>query len=60
LSRGRNLAARVDEAVRPLANDPRITFFVGKLDKALDEGTARGWTIVDMKQHWTKVFAFEP
>ncbi|HEY4141744.1 MAG TPA: HAD family hydrolase [Pseudolabrys sp.] len=33
---------------------------VGKLDKALDEGTAKGWTIVDMKRDWKKVFAFEP
>jgi phosphoglycolate phosphatase-like HAD superfamily hydrolase len=32
---------------------------VGKLDKALDEGRAKGWTIVDMKQDWKKVFAFE-
>jgi phosphoglycolate phosphatase-like HAD superfamily hydrolase len=33
---------------------------IGKLDKALDEGLRRGWTIVDMKQDWRKVFAFEP
>jgi hypothetical protein len=33
---------------------------VGRLDKALDEGIAKGWTIVDMKKDWTKVFAFEP
>lgn len=32
---------------------------IGKLDKALDEGTARGWTIVDMKRDWKRVFAFE-
>jgi phosphoglycolate phosphatase-like HAD superfamily hydrolase len=32
---------------------------IGKLDKALDEGTAKGWTIVDMKRDWKKVFAFE-
>lgn len=29
---------------------------VGKLDKALDEATAKGWTIVDMKQDWKAVF----
>src|SRR5262249_24583712 len=29
---------------------------VGRLDKALDEGTTRGWTIVDMKRDWRKVF----
>ena len=33
---------------------------IGKLDKALDEGHAKGWSIVDMKQDWRKVFAFEP
>ena len=33
---------------------------IGRLDKALDEANARGWTIVDMKQDWKKVFAFEP
>lgn len=29
---------------------------VGKLDKALDEATARGWTVVDMKSDWLTVF----
>jgi hypothetical protein len=33
---------------------------IGKLDKALDEGTAKGWTIVDMKRDWRRIFAFEP
>jgi hydroxymethylpyrimidine pyrophosphatase-like HAD family hydrolase len=33
---------------------------IGKLDKALDEGMAKGWTIVDMKRDWKKVFAFQP
>jgi hypothetical protein len=32
---------------------------VGKLDKALDEANAKGWTVVDMKHDWNKVFAFE-
>jgi phosphoglycolate phosphatase-like HAD superfamily hydrolase len=32
---------------------------IGKLDKALDEGSAKGWTIVDMKRDWKKVFPFE-
>jgi hypothetical protein len=30
---------------------------IGKLDKALDEAKARGWTVVDMKQDWKLVFA---
>lgn len=29
---------------------------VGKLDKALDEATAKGWTVVDMKKDWKLVF----
>lgn len=33
---------------------------VGKLDKAWDEATRRGWVIVDMKRDWNKVFAFQP
>ena len=33
---------------------------IGKLDKALDEARAKGWTLVDMKQDWKKVFAVEP
>ncbi len=29
---------------------------VGRLDKALDEANARGWTIVDMKRDWNVIF----
>lgn len=29
---------------------------VGKLDKALDEAIAKGWTIVDMKKDWATVY----
>jgi phosphoglycolate phosphatase-like HAD superfamily hydrolase len=32
---------------------------VGKLDKALDEATARGWTVVDMKNDWKTIFPAE-
>ena len=32
---------------------------VGKLDKALDEANAKGWTVVDMKADWKKVFPFQ-
>ena len=32
---------------------------VGKLDKALAEGTAKGWTIVDMKRDWNRIFPFQ-
>ena len=29
---------------------------IGKLDKALDEATARNWVVVDMKQDWKTIF----
>lgn len=29
---------------------------IGKLDKAFDEGTAKGWTIVDMKSDWLTIY----
>jgi hypothetical protein len=32
---------------------------IGRLDKGLDEATARGWTVVDMKNDWKQVFPFE-
>jgi phosphoglycolate phosphatase-like HAD superfamily hydrolase len=32
---------------------------IGKLDKALDEGVAKGWTIVDMQKDWKTIFAFQ-
>jgi phosphoglycolate phosphatase-like HAD superfamily hydrolase len=32
---------------------------VGRLDKALDVAQAEGWTVVDMKNDWKRVFAFE-
>lgn len=32
---------------------------IGKLDKALDEANAKGWTAVDMKRDWKRVFGFQ-
>ncbi|GLS08073.1 hypothetical protein [Sinorhizobium fredii] len=32
---------------------------IGRLDKGLDEAGIMDWTVVDMKNDWTKVFAFE-
>jgi phosphoglycolate phosphatase-like HAD superfamily hydrolase len=34
-------------------------FPISALDKALGEAQARGWTVVDMKRDWNKVYAFE-
>jgi hypothetical protein len=35
------------------------TSYVGRLDRALDEAKAKGWTVVDMKNDWKKIFVFE-
>ena len=32
------------------------TSHIGRLDKALDEALAKGWTVVDMKQDWKTIF----
>ena len=32
---------------------------IGKLDKGLDEAPKRGWTVVNMKNDWKRVFPFE-
>ena len=32
---------------------------VGRLDKALDEAQARGWTVVDMKRDWKVIYPFQ-
>ena len=32
---------------------------MGKLDVALTEAATKGWTVVDMKNDWNRVFAFE-
>lgn len=35
------------------------TSSIGKLDKALDNAKAKGWTVMDMKKDWKRIFAFE-
>jgi phosphoserine phosphatase len=32
---------------------------IGRLDNGLDEAASRGWTVVDMKRDWKRVFPFE-
>jgi phosphoserine phosphatase len=32
---------------------------IGRLDKALDEATAHGWVVVDMKQGWKVIYPFQ-
>jgi phosphoglycolate phosphatase-like HAD superfamily hydrolase len=36
------------------------TSHIGKLDKALDEADQKGWTVVDMKREWKRIFPFDP
>jgi phosphoserine phosphatase len=45
------------DAAREWAYDRQSS--VGKLDKALDEATAKGWTVVDMQKDWNVVFPAE-
>ena len=45
------------DAEREWAYDRK--FSVGRLDKALDEAQSKGWTIVNMKSEWKRVFPFE-
>ncbi len=32
---------------------------IGKLDQGLDEADKKGWTVVDMKDDWQRIFRFE-
>jgi hypothetical protein len=47
-----------DDAARESAYDRGSP--IGRLERGLDEGPRRGWTIVSMKRDWKKVFPFEP
>jgi phosphoserine phosphatase len=44
------------DSIREFAYDASS---MGKLEVALTEAAAKGWTVVDMKNDWNKVFAFE-
>jgi hypothetical protein len=44
------------DAEREWAYDRKSS--IGKLDKALDAAQAEGWTVVDMKNDWKKIFPF--
>ena len=32
---------------------------LGKLEKGLEEASAKGWTVVDMKNDWKVIYPFE-
>jgi hypothetical protein len=51
------LIAHHTDAEREWAYDRKS--HIGTLDKAWDEAIANGWTVVSMKDDWTRVFAFE-
>ena len=57
--RGARLALIVHhtDAEREWAYDR--TSSIGRLDKALDEAQARGWTVVDMKRDWKVIYPLE-
>ena len=42
------------DAAREWAYDRESS--IGKLDKALDEAKTKGWTVVDMKNDWKRIF----
>ena len=33
--------------------------YIGRLDKGLDEARAKGWTVVDMKTDWKRIYPFD-
>ena len=48
---------RHTDAAREWAYDRQSS--IGRLDKALDEATQKGWTVVDMKQDWKVIYPFQ-
>jgi len=46
------------DGAREFAYDRKSS--IGHLEKALDEGKARGWTIVDMKTDWKTIYPPQP
>jgi phosphoglycolate phosphatase-like HAD superfamily hydrolase len=48
---------RHTDAAREWAYDRQSS--IGRLDKALDEANTKGWTVVDMKNDWKRVFSFD-
>jgi hypothetical protein len=51
------LLVRHTDAIREWAYDRDS--HVGRLDRALEEANEKGWTVVDMKQDWWRIFPFE-
>lgn len=51
------LIVRHTDAEREWAYDRQS--HIGRLDKALDEASARGWVVVDMKRSWKVIYPFQ-
>jgi hypothetical protein len=51
------MLVRHTDAEREFAYDRKSS--IGKLDKALEEANAKGWTVVDMKRDWKRIFVFD-
>jgi hypothetical protein len=51
------LLVRHTDAIREWAYDRNSD--IGHLDQALDEASEKGWTVVDMKRDWRRIFPFE-
>jgi hypothetical protein len=45
------------DAEREYAYDRNTSF--GRLEKALDAAAMHKWTVVDMKNDWKRIFAFD-
>ena len=46
-----------NDAIREFAYDRAPS--IGQLDRAFDEANAKGWTVVDMRNDWRRIFPFE-
>ena len=46
-----------NDAIRECAYDRAPS--IGQLDRAFDEANAKGWTVVDMRNDWRRIFPFE-
>jgi len=55
---GRRLMLLVDHTDAEREFDYRVSP-MGRLEVALQEAQQRGWTVVSMKDHWKRIFAFE-
>jgi len=51
------LIVRHTDAEREWAYDRKSN--IGTLDKAWDAASANGWTIIDMRRDWKRVYAFQ-